>query len=402
MALTKIKFRASSVDMKEGTLYYQVIHQRVARQIHTDYRLFPSEWDAERGSVVLPSSASTQRYAYLLSLQKALEADCKKLLLVIAQLEREAKPYTADMVVERFREGKVLHGIVGYILALAERLRTIGKRRMADRFLTTMHSLQHYLDGGDVPLDDVDGTMVQGYEQWMRVRGLCRNTTSFYLRNLRTIYNHAVEEGLVVSSSPFRHVYTGIDRTAKRALPLDMLRRLKALDLSLYPERDMARDLFLFSFYTRGMSFIDMAQLTRRNLQEGVLTYRRQKTQQPLYIKWEAPMQEIVAKYQTPGSPYLLPIVCGEGPVFWRNYKNAYNRISRQLKKIGEMLGLAIPLTTYVARHSWASVAKSKNVGVAVISEGLGHDSERTTRIYLSALDTSVVDRANSLIINSL
>ena len=67
------------------------------------------------------------------------------------------------MVVERFREGKVLHGIVGYILALAERLRTIGKRRMADRFLTTMHSLQHYLDGGDVPLDDVDGTMVQGY-----------------------------------------------------------------------------------------------------------------------------------------------------------------------------------------------------------------------------------------------
>ncbi len=402
MAKTKIKFRASSVGMKEGTLYYQVIHNRVARQIHTEYRLYPSEWDAARSAVVLPSSSTPQRYAYLLSLQDTLEADRKKLLLVIAQLDKEAQPYTSDKVVEYFREGKVLHGIIGYTLELNDRLRKIGKRCMADRFGTTINSLRNYLKGNDVPLEDVDGTMVLGYEQWLKERGLCRNTTSFYLRNLRTIYNHAVEEKLVVSSLPFKYVYTGIDKTAKRALPLEIIKQLKELDLSLNPHLEFARDMFLFSFYTRGMSFIDMAQLTQSNLQGGVLTYRRQKTLQQLYIKWEAPMQEIVTKYWSDDSPYLLPIATGDGSAFWKKYKNAYNRITKQLKKIGEMMGLSIPLTTYVARHSWASAAKSKNVALSTISEGLGHDSEKTTRIYLSSLDTSVVDRANNLIINSL
>lgn len=402
MAKTKIKFRASSVGMKEGTLYYQVIHNRVARQIHTEYRLYPSEWDAARSAVVLPSSSTPQRYAYLLSLQDTLEADRKKLLLVIAQLDKEAQPYTSDKVVEYFREGKVLHGIIGYTLELNDRLRKIGKRCMADRFGTTINSLRNYLKGNDVPLEDVDGTMVLGYEQWLKERGLCRNTTSFYLRNLRTIYNHAVEEKLVVSSLPFKYVYTGIDKTAKRALPLEIIKQLKELDLSLNPHLEFARDMFLFSFYTRGMSFIDMAQLTQSNLQGGVLTYRRQKTLQQLYIKWEAPMQEIVTKYWSDDSPYLLPIATGDGSAFWKKYKNAYNRITRQLKRLGETLGLSIPLTIYVARHSWASVAKSKNVPISTISEGLGHDSEKTTRIYLSSLDTSVVDRANNLIINSL
>ena len=356
MAKAKIKFRASSVGMKEGTLYYQVIHNRVARQIHTTYRLYPSEWDAVSSSIVLPSSSTSGRYSYLLSLQETLEADRKKLLLVIARLDKEAQPYTSDKVVEYFREGKVLHGIIGYTVELNDKLRKIGKRRMADRFTTTINSLRNYLKGNDVPLEDVDGTMVLGYEQWLKERGLCRNTTSFYIRNLRTIYNHAVEEKLVVSSSPFKHVYIGIDKTVKRALPLDIIKQLKDLE----------------------------------------------KTSQQLHIKWVEPMQKIVAKYQTDDSPYLLPIATGEGALFWKRYKNAYKRITNQLKKIGEMMGLSIPLTTYVARHSWASAAKSKNVALSTISEGLGHDSEKTTRIYLSSLDTSVVDRANNLIINSL
>ena len=204
------------------------------------------------------------------------------------------------------------------------------------------------------------------------------------------------------SSDLFEHVYTGIDKTVKRALPLEIIKQLKELDLSLNPRLELARDMFLFSFYTRGMSFIDMAQLTPSNLHGSTLIYRRQKTSQQLHIKWEPAMQEIVAKYKTDDSPYLLPIAKGEGAIFWRQYKNAYSRITKQLKKIGEMIGLSVPLTTYVARHSWASIAKSKNVPVSTISEALGHDSEKTTQIYLSSLDTSVVDNANNLIINSL
>ena len=402
MTSIRLKFRTPSVPEKEGRLYYQIIHNRVARQIHTEYTIFSYEWDADHSSIILPTSVAPQRRDYLFSLKERLETDRKKLLLIITHLEKEGKPYTSDKVVAYFHEGKELHGIIGYTLELNEKLIQIGKKRMAAKYTTTINSLQRYLKGGDVPLEAIDGMMIQGYEQWLKDSGLCRNTTSFYIRNLRTIYNRAVDDGLVVSSSPFRHVYTGIDKTVKRALSLEIVKQLKELDLSLHPRMEFARDMFLFSFYTRGMSFIDMAQLTPSNLQGGVLSYRRQKTSQQLHIKWEAPMQEIVAKYYNGDSPFLLPIAKGEGATFWRQYKNAYSRITRLLKKIGERVGLSIPLTTYVARHSWASIAKSKHVAVSTISEALGHDSEKTTQIYLSSLDTSVVDKANNLIINSL
>ena len=402
MASIKLKLRTSSVQEKEGRLYYQVIHNRVVRQIHTEYRIFSSEWDAEHSSVILPSSATPQRQTYLLSLKDTLEADRKKLQLVIARLDKEGQSYTADTVVGNFHEEKELHGIIGYTLELNEKLRSIGKKRMVARYTTTLNSLQRYLKGDDVPLEEIDGTMIQGYEQWLKDSGLCRNTTSFYIRNLRTIYNHAIDDGLVISSSPFKNVYTGIDKTVKRALPLEIIKQLKNLDLSLTPRMELARDMFLFSFYTRGMSFIDMAQLTPSNLHGGTLTYRRQKTSQQLHIKWEPAMQEIVEKYKTEDSPYLLPIAKGEGSLFWRQYKNAYSRITKQLKKVGEIIGLSIPLTTYVARHSWASIAHNLNISMEVISRGMGHDSEQTTQIYIKTIDNDAIRRANERIIRLL
>lgn len=113
-------------------------------------------------------------------------------------------------------------------------------------------------------------------------------------------------------------------------------------------------------------------------------------------------MQEIIDKYDFPETPYLLPIIKNTGTDEWRQYKNAAHLVNDKLKKLGERLELPIPLTSYVARHAWASIAKSKNIPVSTISEAMGHDSENTTRIYLASLDTSVVDKANSLILNSL
>ena len=113
-------------------------------------------------------------------------------------------------------------------------------------------------------------------------------------------------------------------------------------------------------------------------------------------------MQELINKYDTSGTPYLLPIIKNCDKDERRQYKSEAHRVNRNLKKIGRQLGLVIPLTTYVARHGWASIAKSKNIPIATISEAMGHDSETTTHIYLSSLDTSVVDKANSLILKSL
>lgn len=113
-------------------------------------------------------------------------------------------------------------------------------------------------------------------------------------------------------------------------------------------------------------------------------------------------MQDIVSKYSVKSSPYLLPILNDESSDTRKIYRSKAQYINRNLKEVGKLAGLSIPLTLYVARHCWASVARSKNIPIAVISEGMGHDSEKTTQIYLAELDSSAVDKANNLIIKSL
>ena len=219
---------------------------------------------------------------------------------------------------------------------------------------------------------------------------------------IRDRYNRALEKELVEQRNPFRHVYTGVDKTVKRAIPLSAIKRMKNLDLSLQPNLEFARDMFLFSFYTRGMSFIDMAHLKKKDLQNGFLSYRRRKTGQRMVIRWEKCMQEIVDKYPINETEYLLPIITKWDEDYRKQYANELHRVNHLLKKIGKQLDLPIPLTMYVGRHSWASIAKSRNVPISVISEGMGHDSESTTQIYLASLDTTVVDKANKKILDLL
>lgn len=222
------------------------------------------------------------------------------------------------------------------------------------------------------------------------------------MRGLRAVYNRAVEEKLTVQRCPFKHVYTGIGETVKRALPLSTIRLIKNLDLTSNPAEDFARDIFMFSFYTRGMSFVDMAFLKKKDLHNGILSYRRQKTGKQMFVKWEKPMREIVEKYETRSSPFLLPIVKDPNADTRQQYKSSAHFVNDKLKVLGKRLNLPIPLTTYVARHSWASIAKNRNVPVSVISEAMGHDSEKTTRIYLASLDTCAIDKANSQILKAL
>jgi integrase len=293
-------------------------------------------------------------------------------------------------------------GFISFAQKLISDLKHIGKKRTAETYTTTLNSFMRFRGERDVMLEDVESGLMEEYENYLKERNICPNTSSYYMRNLRAIYNRAVERELAVQRFPFKHVYTGIEKTVKRAVPVKVIRRIKELDLSSYPLSDCARDIFMFSFYTRGMSFIDMAYLKKKDLQNGILSYRRRKTNRQLFVKWEKPMQDIIDKYNTTGSPYLLPIIRDMERDKRRQYKNAAHLVNTKLKELGEQLGLEIPLTTYVARHSWASIAKSKNILIGTISEAMGHDSEKTTRIYLASLDTSNVDKANSIVLKSL
>ena len=402
MATVKVKFRASSVEMKEGSLYYQVIHNRLVRQLHTGYRLFPSEWDAGISEVVVASGTEEGRRNYLLSMKTAIADDLSRLRSVIARLERSDTGYTADKVVEVFSSPADCGGFLSFARQLIQELKKIGKRRTAETYTTALNSFLRFRGERDLLFEEVDSNLMVEYETFLKGINVCPNSSSFYMRNLRAIYNRAVERELTVQRYPFKHVYTGVDKTVKRAVPLKVIRRIRDLDLTLSPVLDYARDLFMFSFYTRGMAFVDMAYLQKKNLKDNVLTYRRKKTGQLLSIRWEDCMENIVDQYSSLSSPFLFSIIKEPTGNTRKQYHNALTLINHNLKAIGKELGLTLPLTMYVARHSWASIARDEGIPISVISEGMGHDSESTTQIYLASLETQVIDKANKKILKLL
>ena len=400
MASIKVKFRPSTVAEHEGSIYYQIIHDRKPRQLVTNYKVFPSEWDSKRSMVV--ANHKGERQTFILSIRERIRWDIERLTKIIRKFDSNGIVYSADDVIEEFHRYANEYSLFNYMESIIIKLKQNGKTRTSETYTVTLNSFKKFRKNEDIMLDCINSELMQAYEAWHKQRGISPNTISFYTRILRAVYNRAVEEDIIGNRNPFRHVYTGVDKTIKRALPWPIIKTIRTLDLSLTPALDYARDMFILSFMLRGMSFIDMAYLRKSDLTNGYITYRRRKTGQQLSIEWTKEMQQILDKYPENESQYLLPIIKHSGTNERYTYRNVGYNINRNLKTIAKEIGLSIPLTLYVARHSWASVAKAKGIPLGVISEGMGHDSEATTQIYLASLDTSVVDKANSLILSSL
>lgn len=400
MASVKVKFRPSSVANKEGTIYYQIIHERKPRQVATEYRILPSEWDEKRLTVAIVDRSD--REAYVNSVRERIRWDIERLTKIIHKLDSEGFPYTSNDVVVEFNRYANEYTLFNYMQSVIVILKKNGKIRTSETYAATLKSFKKFRNGEDISLDEINSALMTGYENWLRLRGIAANTISFYARILRAVYNRAVEEEVIQDRHPFRHIYTGYEKTPKRAVPLRIIKQLKTLDLSQFPLMDFARDMFMLSFMLRGMSFIDMAYLTKSDMINGYIVYRRRKTGQKLKIEWTDDMQRILDKYPKNPTRYLLPIIRNPNANERFAYRNKSYYVNYNLKKVGKMIGLTNPLTLYVARHSWASAAKIKGIPLKVISEGMGHDSETTTQIYLASLDNSVIDKANSVILKSL
>lgn len=398
MTTVKVKFRPSTVKGHPGSIVYLVTHRRTVRQITTGYKVFPEEWDDKEAKII---SFYDERADIIRQVAQKLVRDMKRLDAIIIELTSNGNGFTADDVVSKFQEMAKGHTFFGFMNEVISQLKRLGKVRTAETYTSTLHSFMRFRNSEDVMLGEINSDLMMEYEAFLKSCGVTMNTVSFYMRILRAVYNRATEKGLTKQCNPFKHVYTGIDRTVKRAIPLKAVRRIKELDLSLKPGLDFARDMFLFSFYTRGMSFIDMAYLKKSDLHNGVLSYRRRKTGQQMLVRWEKCMQDILDKYPVNETGYLLPIIRMPGRERMQ-YRNMQRLVNNKLKDISAMAGLQMSLTMYVSRHSWASIARSQNIPLSVISEGMGHDSESTTQIYLASLDSSAIDRANETILKKI
>ncbi len=395
----KVKFRASRVSGKAGTVYYQLSRLRRIRCITTDIRLLPGEWDASAQRTVSPEPGRVPVW------QCRIACDVDLLRRIIRDLDREGRPYTVDDVADRFGALPRGVGVTAFMREQIAQLAADNRLGTARNYTRTLHSFSGFLGGGELPFAAFTERLVEEYNAYLLRRGVVRNTVSFYMRILRSVYNKAVRRRLAEPASPFGGVYTGVDRTRKRAIDERLIARLKNLDLPVSGPLPLARDLFVFSYCARGMAFVDMAFLRKKDMRDGAIHYVRRKTGQRMTVHLEACMREIIGRYasRTRDTPYLFPVLTAEDPArAYAQYQGALNYYNRLLKKLASLLGLDSGLSSYTSRHSWATAARNHNVPLPVISAGMGHTSERTTQIYLSALETSVVDSANRKILASL
>lgn len=398
MVRIRIELCEISAHSQEGTLYYCVTHQDCTRQICTGYRIFQNEWNSNMSDIIFVSGVGKNRNEYLSAVKACIVNDLRGLEQIIKEMKLSCQPFSVDDIVDKYLSARN-SSFISFIRSLIVKLKLMNNLSTSERYSVVFNSFIRFCGYKEISFVDVDSSLMLAYELYLREKGVCPNTSSFYMRNLRAIYNRAVEQGLTIQRYPFRYVYTGIAKTVKRAVSLDVIREILSLEL-MDKSADFARDIFMFSFYTRGMSFVDIAYAKKNDLQNGILSYYRRKTGKQLFVRWEQPMQDIIDKYDTSDSPYLLPVIRDKDMDDKKQYKNALRLVNKKLKLIGEMIGLNIPLTTYVARHCWATIARNKNISISIISEAMGHNSESTTRIYLDSLDASLVDDANKTIMS--
>ena len=286
-----------------------------------------------------------------------------------------------------------------FVANLVEELKVHGHLRLTETYTCATRKFLIFCHRKNILLKDIDSELIEKYEAFLKQNGLTLNTISFYMRIMRAIYNKAVEKGGMIDKKPFLKVFTKIPQTPKRAVPLYILQKLFRAEIKSSSE-SLARDLFLFSFYTRGMSFIDIAFLKKTDLKGSHLIYKRNKTGQEMKIAWCKEMQDIVDKHGSLDGQHLLGILDYNSPKSLRSqYHYKQCLVNEALKRLAKHLKLEVNLTMYVARHSWATIAKEQNIPLNVISDGMGHHSEKTTQIYLKSIDADIIDQSNAQLI---
>lgn len=400
MATIRVIYQKCDNSDTESYVGYEVSYEGSTGIISTDYPVKGNYRDS--GKPDTGECVGNVEPKEMKGLLLRIRDDKRTINRIFRILDVEKGIYSVADIVKEFYRLQREYSLFYFTEKVIADLRQRGKIRTSETYRAMLRSFSKFRSGADIYIGSLSAEILEAYEQWLRDRGLMPNSTSFYIRILRAVYNRAVDTGTIEDLRPFRHVYTGVDKTVKRAVSIDVIKKISKLKLNKFPALDYARDMFLMSFFLRGMSFVDMAFLRKSDLKGGYVVYRRRKTGQRLTIRWTHEMQEIINKYPANQSDYLLPIIRKRTASDHSVYRNMSSQINRNLKCIAIMVGLNIPLTMYVARHSWASVAKCMGVPINVISEGMGHESESTTQIYLSSLEADIVDRANSLILDSI
>ena len=431
-----------------GVLVWRITRHRVSRELTSSFEVSLPEW-YEAGQKIVSKNSSGKRKKELALLSAELKESSAKMLQAIEAFGRE--DHTSQDVINCYL--RLQHGVLfcEYAFRRVAELKAARRDGTAYSYRSAAISFLKFLNNEDVSIDRILPELMEKYEEWLET-DLKENSISAYMRSLRAIYNHAIKEKLYQPENPFikpfANVYTGYAKTEKRAIDSDSVAKLKGVTIEEKPPRkrlvgkkkvekkelqevkeeleevkaelpetvkkkeldihsmEVVRDLFLFCIYAQGMGFSDLANLTKKNIKDGFIRYHRQKTGQLIVVAIENCMMNIINKYADKDSEFVFPILrkyghCDES-IRWEKTKSALAVFNRNLDRLGRLAGIEQHLTSYVARHTWASLASHSGIPIAIISRGMGHESEKTTRIYISSLDSSDVAKANKQILSDL
>lgn len=389
-----ICYKYKPLKTGELPLKIRICKDRKVRYINLGVSTKLEEWDFEKNR---PKSTCPNREM----LEKLISNKIYEVRNKIVELKSDNKDFSATTLVEKISHPTkaitVGELFKQHIHCLEEEKRT-GYRLSIQQTYNSLIKFNRHLD---IPFSGMDCNWLKKYEVWLRKQDKSENTIGIRFRNIRMIFNLAVNMELVKPECyPFKKFKVSKlqQETAKRAL-----NKAEIQAIINYPTEGkdfytkLAVDLFTFSYFMGGINFADMAYLTGKNITEGRLIYNRRKTSKLINLPLQEVAIRVLKKYEDSSKGYLFPILSNihktEQQKLNRLHK-VITKVNKALKAIGEESGIPIKLTTYCARHSYATVLKRAGVATSIISESLGHSSEKITQIYLDSFENKQIDEA--------
>jgi len=402
MTSIKAVLRKTKLSNHKFPIALRVTKNRRSKYFKTPFNAIEIEWGTNIGEFNKKSTDYIQKNRLLNTVKSRAHK-------VIMDLETENEYYTLEDFEKKFRTNAnpIQQNIFSFGEEIISEMKKSGRVGNARVYHETLNSLLRFQRNRHLTFKEIDYTFLEKYETYLRSRGGTGGGIGVRMRGIRALFNFAIKRTIINEKIyPFKvyKVSKLKSRAVKKALTLDEVNRIVSLNLNISPHLIHFKNYFLFSFYTRGMNFADMINLTWDNIVNGRIYYTRSKTKGNFQVKIISPVQEILDFYKEypSNTSYIFPILL-KGNLTPSQIENRKNKVLKQfnyaLKEIGKLANIPKPITTYVARHSFATCLKNKGVSTDIISESLGHQNLAITQAYLKEFDNSVLDNACSLLL---
>lgn len=397
-----IYFRKEKINKhNESFICAKISHNNESKRISLGIKINANDWDFEYNKV--KENAPNREYLQLL-----IDTEIQKINKKILNYQIQNQKFTLDNLLEKPEKKQKTITVEKYFMKLVSQLKEIGKLSSASKYYFCLSSLSKF-KSMNISFTDIDFQFLKDYEIYLRKKGLANNSIATQFSCFKSTYNKALEEGIFTNEdSPFKKYKVGRlwTQTRKRAIHKEDVQKLKGFDLSTLtkyptPYLEFARDIFIFSYLTAGINFKDIATLRYCDLDNGRIYYSRHKTQKNMNTILLPDAMTILNKYMKKDAgaeDYIFPVLDRNIHITEQQQadriQKVLKQVNRKLKIISRALNLKINLTTYVARHTFATVLKRSGVDIGIISESLGHSDLKTTQIYLDSFENTQIDAA--------